>query len=164
MGEREGQGQGGADVSMGMWVGGQLAALLAAQDAQRQCSLAPAPPPPLQPCARAPPLALAAAAAPSPLPEPCCTHLARLDLWVRVLRLQQQLHALDGGHGGLGHRAGHATRQQIHDKGRGAAALPAPSSRDRRGGSANKGPRSSKQRPVERVRRSGRMAQQYGRQ
>jgi len=61
--------------------------------------------------------------------------LAALDARVGVLGLQQQLDALDGRHGGLGHRAGDAACQQIRRelrRGRHLAALVL-DHRDRRG-------------------------------
>lgn len=76
---------------------------------------------------------------PRPLPTP---HLARLDLGVAVLRLQQQLHALDGRHHGLGQRASHAAGRQVGDEAH-RVALPAGRVPDGRGRVVNRrqGPR-----------------------
>ena len=55
--------------------------------------------------------------------------LARDDLRVGVLRLDQKLHALDRRGGGLGDRAGHAAREEVLQEGNNTPAL----SRGRRG-------------------------------
>ncbi len=44
------------------------------------------------------------------------THLAGADLGVGVLRLDDQLHALNGRGHGLGHSAGHTTSQEVDDE------------------------------------------------
>ena len=53
-------------------------------------------------------------------------HLPRLDARVGALRLQQQLHALDGRDHGLGHRTGHAASQEVAQEAERRRALPAP--------------------------------------